>query len=239
MCTPPGLKRFFIFEDYFGQRGEVLSFWTFDQRPAGSKHKLNLASSNREVKKWVSEAHTSPSLSWRHPRLKQRVTHRFCCRECGERFVALRDDARFCSSACKQANYRRRGAVIAPKNGKNCRTNRFKMSSAAARMRLMRERKRAGVVPLTVAAFFVCREKNKDRRQQARRKPDRLAHYRETPTASRLIRSSTRPRTLPTMSTSASGADGRSSGSNASPMTAFWPSAVFTGQKSKREARSG
>ena len=56
-----------------------------------------------------------PSLSWRHPRLKQRVTHTFCCRECGARFVALRDDARFCSSACKQANYRRRGAVSAKK----------------------------------------------------------------------------------------------------------------------------
>ena len=59
-----------------------------------------------------------PSLSWRHPRLKQRVTHRFCCRECGERFIALRDDARFCSNGCKQANYRRRGAVSPRKTEK-------------------------------------------------------------------------------------------------------------------------
>ena len=55
-------------------------------------------------------AHVRP-LSWRHPRLKPRVTHRFLCRECREPFIALRDDARFCSSGCKQANYRRRGAV--------------------------------------------------------------------------------------------------------------------------------
>ena len=54
-------------------------------------------------------------LSWRHPRLKPRVTHRFLCRECRKPFNALRDDARFCSSACKQANYRRRGAVSAKK----------------------------------------------------------------------------------------------------------------------------
>lgn len=54
-------------------------------------------------------------LLWRQPRLKPRVTHRFCCRECGERFIALRDDARFCSNGCKQANYRRRGAVSAGK----------------------------------------------------------------------------------------------------------------------------
>ena len=36
-----------------------------------------------------------------------------------------------------------------------------------------------------------------------------------------------------------SGAEGRSSGSNASPMTAPWPTAVATGQKSKREAKAG
>ena len=40
-------------------------------------------------------------------------------------------------------------------------------------------------------------------------------------------------------STSASGAEGRSSGSNASSMTAFWLPVVSTGQKSKREVESG
>ena len=56
-----------------------------------------------------------PALSWRHPRLKPRVTHRFFCRECGEPFIALRDNSRFCSGACKQANYRLRGPVSAGK----------------------------------------------------------------------------------------------------------------------------
>src|SRR5262245_4662740 len=45
--------------------------------------------------------------------------------------------------------------------------------------------------------------------------------------------------TFPTISTKVSGVVGRSSGSNASPITAFRPAAVSTGQKSKREASNG
>jgi hypothetical protein len=52
-------------------------------------------------------------------------------------------------------------------------------------------------------------------------------------------RSSTRARTLPTVSTRVVGLDGRSSRSNANPMTAHCPVGVDTGQKSKREASNG
>ena len=62
-------------------------------------------------------AHVRP-LSRTRPTLKPRVTHRFLCRECRKPFIALRDDARFCSSGCKQANYRRRGAVSVVKTEK-------------------------------------------------------------------------------------------------------------------------
>jgi hypothetical protein len=41
--------------------------------------------------------------------------HLFRCRECRKPFRALRDDARFCSNGCKQANYRRRGEISAGK----------------------------------------------------------------------------------------------------------------------------
>ena len=61
-------------------------------------------------------------LTWLLPRSgparpvpKPRPKHRFLCRECREPFIALRDDARFCSGGCKQANYRRRGALPAGK----------------------------------------------------------------------------------------------------------------------------
>ena len=59
-------------------------------------------------------AHVRP-LSRTRPGLKPRLTHRFYCRECREPFIASRDDARFCSGGCKQANYRRRGALPAGK----------------------------------------------------------------------------------------------------------------------------
>ena len=65
------------------------------------------------AQKMVLRSGYDQPLTWRHPRLKQRLTHKFYCRECRQPFIALRDDARFCSSACKQANYRRRGVVSA------------------------------------------------------------------------------------------------------------------------------
>ena len=55
----------------------------------------------------------------------------------------------------------------------------------------------------------------------------------------RCCRSRARARTLPTISTRTLGASGRSSGSNASPMTACRPVEVATGQKSKRDVSNG
>jgi hypothetical protein len=55
---------------------------------------------------------SGPSFRQRPPP-KRPVTHMFSCRECGRRFRAKRDDARFCGARCKQANYRRRGALTA------------------------------------------------------------------------------------------------------------------------------
>ncbi len=52
-------------------------------------------------------------------------------------------------------------------------------------------------------------------------------------------RSRAKAKKHPTTSTSVAGADGRSSGSNASPMAADWLACVATGQKSKREANAG
>jgi|SoiMethySBSTD1v2_1073268.scaffolds.fasta_scaffold20979_8 hypothetical protein len=56
--------------------------------------------------------HARP-LSIRHrPQPNPRRKHRFLCRECRKPFVAHRDDARFCSAACKQSNYRRQRGPI-------------------------------------------------------------------------------------------------------------------------------
>ena len=51
----------------------------------------------------------------REPVPKPRSKHRFRCRECGLSFVSVRDDARFCSGACRQRNYLRRGPAVAGK----------------------------------------------------------------------------------------------------------------------------
>ena len=52
--------------------------------------------------------HARP-LSCLRPEPKPQRSHRFRCRECQRTFVCLRDDRRFCSGACRQRNYRRRG----------------------------------------------------------------------------------------------------------------------------------
>jgi hypothetical protein len=110
-------EKFFIIFTFFAKLsgGTKILLRRLDWRPARKTQRLLQATSNQGGSKMgLRSAYVRP-LSWRHPRLKQRVTHRFCCRECGERFIALRDDARFCSNGCKQANYRRRGAVSAKK----------------------------------------------------------------------------------------------------------------------------
>ena len=43
---------------------------------------------------------------------KPRSNHRYRCRECRLSFTSVRDDARFCSDACRQRNCRRRNVAV-------------------------------------------------------------------------------------------------------------------------------
>ena len=55
------------------------------------------------------------SLSRKQPVPKVQRLHRFRCRECRLPFTCVRDDGRFCSGACRQRNFRRRGIAVAGK----------------------------------------------------------------------------------------------------------------------------
>ena len=69
----------------------------------------------------------------RQPPPKVRSTHRFRCRECGEPFTCVRDDARFCSGQCRQENYLRRGPVAAGKGARFQRPKSARFCSAVVR----------------------------------------------------------------------------------------------------------
>ena len=90
-----------------------------------------------------------------------------------------------------------------------------------------RSASRRSGLPIARSGISRCREP-KICRARSRRYPVR-----------KCWRSSARASTAPTVSTRVPGLDGRSSGSNANPMTADCPAGVDTGQKSKREVSNG